>query len=155
MNIQTINILVEKGLKELSLSDTFLVESRISGNKIEIFLDSDTGITFDTCQRVSRWIEADLDSNGSFGENYTLEISSPGVGSPLRLLRQYPKNIGRIIEVKTLEKTIRGTLTKIDEDHIFVEYQTKIKEGKKNKKIIVTDEIIFDKILESKIKIKF
>lgn len=155
MDRHALQELVNKCLTSLEYTDTFLVDCKISGTKIEIFLDSDTGISFETCHRVSRLIEAEFDETKVFGESYTLEVSSPGVGSPLRLLRQYPKNIGRTIEVKTAEKSVRGVLSKIENGNIFVEYETKVKEGKKNKKLIVTDEIIYDNILESKIKIKF
>ncbi len=147
--------LINQGIAELEYADTFLVDLRIKDNKIEVFLDSDTGISFATCQKMSRWLEAVLDDKKYFGEAYTLDVSSPGVGSPLKLLRQYPKNIGRTIDVKTSEKSVKGILTKVENDSIFVEYEVKFKEGKKNKKSIVTDEIKYENIIESKIKINF
>jgi hypothetical protein len=71
-------------------------------------------------------------------------------------LRQYPKNIGRIIDIKhSVDKSTKGLLTKVDDNKVFVEYETKVKEGKKNKKVMVTDEIKFEDIIESKIKISF
>jgi ribosome maturation factor RimP len=155
MDTQALQGLINKCLEDLEFTDTFLVDCKINGNKIEVFLDSDNGISFGTCHRVSRFLEAEFDTSKVFGESYTLDVSSPGVGSPLKMLRQYPKNVGRTIEVKTAEKTSRGTLTKVENGNIFVEYETKVKEGKKNKKLIVTDEISYDNILESKIKIKF
>lgn len=148
--------LVEKGLAELDFADTFLIDIKIKSNKIEVFLDSDEAISFHTCKRLSRWMEAVLDENKAFGENYTLEVSSAGVGSPLKLLRQYPKNIGRIIDIRHSDgKNVKGVLKKVEGNLVFVEYEIKVKEGKKNKKIIVTDEIKFEDIIESKIKISF
>lgn len=148
--------LVEKGLAELEFADTFLIEIKVKNNKIEVFLDSDGAISFLTCQKLSRWLEAVFDENKAFGENYTLEVSSAGVGSPLKLLRQYPKNIGRIIDIKHSEgKNTKGILRKVEGNLLFVEYEMKVKEGKKNKKVIVTDEIKFEDIIESKIKISF
>jgi ribosome maturation factor RimP len=147
--------LVEQGIDQLEYTDTFLVDLKINGNKIEVFLDSDTGIGFDKCHKMSRWIEAILDEKKYFGESYTLEVSSPGVGSPLKMLRQYPKNVGRNIDIKTGEKSVRGIFSKLDGDRIFVEYEVKTKVGKKNIKSIVTDEIKYENIIESKIKINF
>ncbi len=148
--------LIESGLRELEFEDTYLVDLKIKNNKIEVYLDSDGGVSFLKCQKLSRWLEAILDENKVFGESYTLEVSSSGVGSPLKQLRQYPKNIGRIIDIKhSIDKNSKGTLTKVEEDKIFVEYETKVKEGKKNKKVMVTDEIKFEDIIESKIKISF
>jgi ribosome maturation factor RimP len=155
MDSNGLTALIDECLKELELADTYLVDLKISGNKIEVFMDSDNGISFGVCHKVSRWIEAVLDEKKYFGEAYTLDVSSPGIGRPLKMLRQYPKNIGRTIEVKTKEKEIKGTLVEVVGDIIHVRYEDKIKEGKKNKKIIVTDEISYDQIIESKIKINF
>lgn len=148
--------LVEKGLAELEFTDTYLIDVKVKNNKIEVFLDSDDAISFLKCQKLSRWLEAILDENKSFGENYTLEVSSAGVGSPLKFLRQYPKNIGRIIDIKHGDgQNVRGVLKKVEENLIFVEYEIKVKEGKKNKKVMQTDIIKFEDIIESKIKISF
>jgi len=156
MQYPEIEKLVDLGLRELNLSDMYLIDCRIHGNKIEVFLDSDEGVSFLKCQKLSRWLEAIWDEKKTFGEAYTLEVSSAGVGSPLKFLRQYIKNIGRIIDIKYGEgKEVRGTLKNVVENIVFVEYETKVKEGKKNKKVTVTEEIKFEDIIESKIKISF
>ncbi len=156
MQYPEIEKLVDQGLTELGLMDMYLIECRIKGNKVEIFLDSDEGVSFLKCQKLSRWIEAILDEKKIFGENYILEVSSAGVGSPLKLLRQYPKNIGRIIDIKYgAGQQVKGTLTEVIGNIIHVNYETKVKEGKKNKKISVTEQIKFEEIIESKIKISF
>ena len=148
--------LISEGLSELEYKDCYLVDLRIRNNKIEIFLDSDEGISFLKCQKLSRWLEAIFDEKKTFGEKYILEVSSSGVGSPLKMLKQYPKNIGRTIDIKNRpEKHTRGILKKVEENLIFVEFEVKVKEGKKNKKVIMTEEIKFVDIIESKIKISF
>lgn len=148
--------LIEKGLEELDFTDTYLVNVKTNSNKIEVFLDSDTGVDFLKCQKISRWLEAILDENKVFGDNYILEVSSAGVGSPLKLLRQYSKNIGRLIDIKYKpDQRVKGTLKNVQDNLILVEYETTIKEGKKNKKIVVTEQIQFEEIIESKIKISF
>jgi ribosome maturation factor RimP len=148
--------LIEKGLEELDFTDTYLVNVKTNSNKIEVFLDSDTGVDFLKCKKISRWLEAILDENKAFGDNYILEVSSAGVGSPLKLLRQYSKNIGRLIDIKYKpDQRVKGTLKNVQDNLISVEYETTIKEGKKNKKIVVTEQIQFEEIIESKIKISF
>ena len=156
MQYPEIEKLVEKGLTELGLVDMYLTDCRIRGNKVEIFLDSDDGVSFLKCQKLSRWIEAVFDENKTFGDSYTLEVSSAGVGSPLKQLRQFPKNIGRIIDITYgTGQQVKGTLTAVDGNIIHVQYETKVKEGKKNKKISVTEQIKFEDIIESTIKISF
>ncbi|MBK8624240.1 MAG: hypothetical protein IPN86_01285 [Saprospiraceae bacterium] len=154
-HLEVIN-LVEKGLAELEYADTFLIDVKIKNKLIEVFLDSDENVSFLKCQKLSRWLEAIFDENKAFGESYTLEVSSAGVGSPLKFLRQYPKNIGRIIDIKYGDgKSVKGLLKTVEGNLICVEYEAKIKEGKKNKKVIVIDEIKFEDIIESRIKISF
>jgi ribosome maturation factor RimP len=156
MQLPEIDKLINQGLTEQNLSDMYLIECRIKGNKIEIFLDSDEGVSFLKCQKLSRWLEAIFDEKKTFGDNYVLEVSSAGIGSPLKFLRQYQKNIGRIIDIKYgTGNQVRGILSAVIDDMIHVTYETKVKEGKKNKKITVTEQIKFNDIIESKIKISF
>ncbi len=156
MQYPEIEKLVNQGLTELGFQDMYLTDCRIKDNKVEIFFDSDEGVGFLKCQKLSRWIEAIFDEKKTYGVNYILEVSSAGVGSPLKLLRQYPKNIGRIIDIKYgTGQQVKGTLTEVIGNIIHVQYETKIKEGKKNKKISVTEQIKFEDIIESKIKISF
>ncbi|MBK9565117.1 MAG: ribosome maturation factor [Saprospiraceae bacterium] len=156
MQLQEIDELINQGLTELELSDLYLIEYKIKSNKIEIFLDSDEGVSFLKCQKLSRWLEAIFDEKKSFGESYILDVSSAGVGSPLKFLRQYLKNIGRIIEIKhSGGNQVRGVLSAVTDDIIHVTYDTKIKEGKKNKKVTITEQIKFKDIIESRIKISF
>ena len=61
MQHSEVDKLVEKGLLELGFEDTYLIEARIKSNKVEIFLDSDEGVNFLKCQKLSRWLEAIFD----------------------------------------------------------------------------------------------
>jgi ribosome maturation factor RimP len=67
---------------------------------IQIFVDTDAGITIDECAALSREISESLDLANIMNSPYDLEISSPGLDKPLRNIRQYPRNIGRGISVK-------------------------------------------------------
>jgi ribosome maturation factor RimP len=67
---------------------------------VQLFVDTDQGITIAECTALSREIRACLDGAGISDESYELEISSPGIDQPLKLLRQYKKNLGRRFKVK-------------------------------------------------------
>jgi ribosome maturation factor RimP len=81
------------------------------------------------------------------------------VGSPLILLRQYQKNIGRLLSAELTDTHInaKGTLVEVQEDHIVLEYSEKVQEeGKKKKKeVIVRENIPFDRIKKAVIKVAF
>ncbi len=149
--------LLEAKFQEEEFADCFIIEIKSLQNKrVEIYVDSDSGITFKKCQQLSRHLEAEIDEKGWLGEKYTLEVSSPGITRPLKFARQYPRNIGRKLEVKQLEgETKTGTLIEVDEKQITLESKQRIKEGKKKKTVIVQDIIPFDNIKETKVKITF
>ena len=147
--------LVLAKFEEEAWEDCFIVEIKHKGNKLNVFIDSDSSMSFDKCRKVSRHIEAILDEELWLGERYTLEVSSPGIGRPLKMKRQYVKNIGRTIALKIGDDTDEGLLTSVQEDGITIEKEVVIKEGKKKRKEIVTSEIPFDTITEAKVKISF
>lgn len=155
MKNKSLQEIVESYFDEHGLSDCFYVSERITGNRIEVFLDSDEGISFEICRKVSRAIEAILDESQEYGEAYTLEVSSAGVGSPLIMPRQYKKNIGRDIEVKHDDTKTVGELKSADDTKISVQYEVMIKEGKKKRVEIKLDEIAYSNISSAKIKISF
>jgi len=148
--------LTNQAIKELEYDDCYLVDLKVNNTKVEIFLDSDESVTFEKCRKISRQIEAVLDEEQWLGEKYTLDVSSAGVGKPLKLTRQYVKNIGRTIEVKTFEKEkLKGELVAANDDQITITFKETIKEGKKKKKIDTTLDIPMSDIKESKIKVSF
>ena len=149
--------LLDQKFTEEAFSTCFLIELKsLPGNRIEVFIDSDEGVNFSTCQQLSRYLEHHIEENGWLGEKYILEVSSPGVGRPLKLGRQYPKHIGRKLEVKQMEgDTVTGTLTEVSETGIVLEEKTRIKEGKKKKTVVLQHEIGFDNIKKAIVKISF
>ncbi len=148
---------VENYFKENNLNEFFFVDARISdGRKVEVFVDKDGGINFKECQKLSRYLEGIFDESQQFGENYILEVSSPGVGSPLKKKRQYKNNIGRNIIAKTTDSKYKGKLIDVIEEKIIIEEQVTVKVGpKKKKKEMIQHNIFFDDILEAKIKVSF
>jgi len=155
LNSKNISRYAQDYLEANGWDDCFLVEVITSpSGKIEVYLDSDTGISFLQCRKVSRHIEAIIDESKEFGEKYTLEVSSPGLSRPLKFFRQYKKNIGRKVHVKTAEKTFKGIMKEVSEQEMLLEQTKPIKKGSK-KKIIVENRIDMKDILETKIAVSF
>ena len=84
-------------------TDIFLVKLTVSSsNDINVLLDSDSGLTLSDCRSISRAIESSLDRED---EDFSLTVSSAGVGEPL-VLRQYNKNVGRKVRVTLIDGEI-------------------------------------------------
>jgi len=92
--------------------------------------------------------ESELFPNGDF----SLEVSSPGLDEPLKLFRQYKKNIGRFVEITLKDSTKKeGKLVDATEDGVVIETET----GKGKKKEIKQESVLFDQIKNTKIQVKF
>jgi ribosome maturation factor RimP len=134
--------------------DVFLVEVKIiPGNNIKVFLDADSGITIEKCIRINRALYKQIEESGLFpNDDFSLEVSSPGIEEPLKLHRQYKKNIGRNVEVIMSDGTKKeGKLTGINEDEIIIEEKT----GQGKKAIIKTTNILFNQIKHTKVLVTF
>lgn len=134
--------------------DVFLVEAKIlPGNNIKVFLDADNGITIERCIRVNRSLYKWIEENELFPNNdFSLEVSSPGVDEPLKLLRQYKKNIGRTLEVALNEGIVtEGKLVLVNEEEITIEESL----GKGKKSVIKTTNILFNQIKHAKVQVTF
>ena len=68
---------------------------------LEVFVDTDNGITADECAEVSRSISVEIERQSIFAGRYRIEVSSPGLERPLKLERQFRKNIGRQLRIIT------------------------------------------------------
>ena len=143
--------------QEDEFTDCFLIELKSHAhNKLDVFIDSDTGITFEKCQKISRYLEQYLDEEGWLGEKYVLEVSSPGVSRPLKLRRQYPRNIGRKVEVGLLGgESKEGTLLAVGEEDITIEQKVRVKEGNRKKMQVLQVKIPFTDIKKAVVKISF
>lgn len=112
----------------------FLVDVIISKHKptkITVVLDGDNGITIDDCSNLSRALSGELEeASWMKEENYTLEVGTPGLDHPLKLKRQYKKNVGRGLAVHLTNKSkVQGNLLEADDEKITLAVE--IKEGKK------------------------
>lgn len=137
-------------------TDRFVTKVNVSvGNKIEVLIDGDTPVTIDDCVGLSRFIEKNLNRDE---EDFSLDVSSHGAASPLLFKRQYNKHIGRNFTVTLIDDTLtEGELESVNDNELtlkFVSRENKpIGKGKIN--IEKRVQIPFNKIKESKIKLKF
>lgn len=150
------NLVKAKIAETDTLSDAFIVSIAVRpGNAIEVLLDKDSGLNVEDCKKVSRHIESSLDREK---EDFALEVSSPGVGKPLLVHRQYLKNIGRTVKVKTEDGgKYEGDLTEVSDEGIVLKHQEKeTLPGKKKKEWVEkTVTLTFNNIKETKVVIRF
>ena len=134
--------------------EVFLVEVKCSAtHQIMVVLDADNGITIDTCTTVNRALYRFIEERSLFvDDNFSLEVTSPGLGKPLKMYRQYLKNIGRKVEIELADGTkLEGTLTQVNEQELTLEQQ----EGKGKKAIMKITTILFDQIKRTTVLITF
>lgn len=114
--------LLKQGLDENP--SLFLVDLNISDSyKITVTLDGDNGVTLQDCIDISRVIEQNLDREE---QDFSLEVASAGVSSPLKNTRQYKKNIGRTLKVKTQSgETIEAELAEANDDFIVLKWKSR------------------------------
>jgi ribosome maturation factor RimP len=147
--------LAETIQEHLEGSDKFLVDLKVNprNNKILVLLDGDTGVSIKDCVKLSRHIESVFDRDQ---EDYDLEVSSAGIGTPLTMTRQYRLNLGRLIQLQLADdRKIRGKLAEILDNGIRIEPESP-KKGKKKKNPDTDPEnlitVLFTDILEAKIQ---
>ncbi len=133
----------------------FLIDFSITtDNKINVILDGDNGVTVQDCMRISRAIEHNLDREE---QDFSLEVASAGAASPMIMPRQYKKNVGRKVKVRTEVETFEGNLTSATEDHIVLEWKAREPKpiGKGKVTVQKKKEINFSEIKEAKVLLKF
>jgi len=151
---------IEKRVTELveeKISDRpelFLVEVRmLPNNKLIIHVDGDEGINIQDCAAISRHVGFHLEEENTIDKAYNLEVSSPGVGEPLKLKRQYEKNIGREVGIKLSSgEQKEGKLLSVSEEGVVIE--AKVKEKGKKVQLVETS-LNFSDITETKVLISF
>lgn len=149
----TVKELLNKALEERT--DLFLIEMTISeDNRIKIIIDGDKGVSVEDCMFVSRAIEHNLDREET---DFALEVASAGATSPIVNNRQYNKNIGRTLEVKTTSDTIEGILKDTSDEGISLEWKVREPKPVGKGKVTVKKEavIAYSDIVEAKVMIKF
>jgi ribosome maturation factor RimP len=145
--------LLEEGLKEKPL--LFLVDLTITETfKVIVTLDGDNGVNLQDCIDISRAIDSNLDREE---QDYALEVASAGVSTPLKMVRQYRKNIGRTLKVKTATETIEAKLDDVSEEGISLSWTVREpkKIGKGKETVEHKREIPYTEIKEAIVTIIF
>ena len=119
---EKVEALVQEALVENP--SLFLIDLTIGGdNSIRVLLDGDQGVKLETCIQVSRKVEHNLDREEN---DFSIEVSSCGVGSPLTIPRQFIKNVSRKLEVIDSEdKQVQGTLVEATETSFTLEWKAR------------------------------
>lgn len=147
-----------KKLAEEKLAGTtnFIVDISVKpGNKITILLDNDKGVSIGDCVDMSRHVEFSLDREQ---EDFELNVMSPGLTEPFKILRQYQKYLDKQVEVVTKEnQKLTGKLVSVNNEGIVLETRSKEKtEGKKSKQLVINNTpLTFNQIKETKVVISF
>jgi ribosome maturation factor RimP len=140
----------------LALNESlYLIELSISvNNKVQVVVDGDNGVSLSECMRISRVINDNFDREV---EDFSLEVTTPDIAHPLKIKRQYIKNLNRILKVKTAEEEIEGTLVTADEDKIVLQWKAREPKpvGKGNVTVEKTVTLEYTEIKEAKVKILF
>lgn len=153
MTDEQVRPIVEEALEERG---AFLVELHVSaGGNIMVYADKEGGIGLGDLKMISRKIEGELDRDS---QDFSLEVSSPGMFNPFKVHRQYVKNTGRTVEVRLKDGTeLKGVMVEVTDTGITLETQKRVAKEVGKGKITVTERIdlTFDQIAVTKLEFKF
>jgi ribosome maturation factor RimP len=140
IDVKIISDLVEEKIQD---TDLFLVDIKVDAkNSISIYIDSPEGVSIDQVVGVSRHVEHSLDREA---EDFALEVSSPGIGYPFKVLGQYQKAINRTIEVLFLGgEKLQGKLLQVTNSNFTFGYTVKEKPEGAKRPLWVDKEKIID-----------
>ncbi len=143
-------------LSAIEGASVFVVDIKVdTSNKISVEVDKAEGITIEECVNISRAIENGLDREAG---DFELEVSSPGLTEPFKVMEQYHKNRGKMVDVvKRDGQKINGLLQHVDDDGIVLEVKAKIREAgqKRPKTVMQTVTLSFNDIKATKVTITF
>lgn len=153
MNQERVKALLEEALIE---NETlFLIDLQFLANsKIKVIVDGDAGVPLSECVRISRKIEHNLDREE---EDFSLEVTTPDIAHPLKVKRQYKKNVSRILKVKTETEEFEGTLAEVTDNEITLRWKTREPKpiGKGKHTVEKEKTLPYEEIKEAKVKIIF
>lgn len=149
--VEEIRKLAESRLAPGQFLVDVIVSSKKGPGKVLLLVDADHGMTIDDCAEISRQLSKVLDESPLLTEAYMLEVSTPGVDQPLKLKRQYVKNIGRKLKVKLADTIREGRLTEVNDERIVLAEET----GTGKKKETVNVEVSFAAIEKAFVLVSF
>jgi ribosome maturation factor RimP len=150
---EKVNLLLTEALSEKE--SLFLIDVTITDAfKVIITLDDDNGVVLQDCIDISREIENNLDREE---QDFSLEVASAGVSSPLKHIRQYKKNVGRTLIVKTNTENIEAELVEANDDFVILSWKAREpkKIGKGKETVQKTLEIPYGDIKEAIVTVTF
>ena len=153
MNQERVKELLQEALDENP--SLYLIDLQFLANgKIKVIIDGDSGIPLSECVRVSRNIEHNLDREE---EDFSLEVTSPDIAHPLKVQRQYIKNLTRILKVKTATEEFEGVLSEVNDESILLEWKAREPKPVGKGKYTVEKKVVlpYKEIIEAKVKIIF
>ncbi|MBT8254027.1 MAG: ribosome assembly cofactor RimP [Bacteroidia bacterium] len=133
----------------------FLIDLSVTTDKrIKVVIDGDSGVELKDSILVSRSLENALNEDDL---DFALEVTSAGATSPLVMARQYVKNIGRKLEVRTIEGAFEGTLTRTGDTQITLEWKSREPKpvGKGKVTVLHSRDFLLEDIEEAKVKLTF
>ncbi|MFT4942983.1 MAG: ribosome maturation factor RimP [Flavobacteriales bacterium] len=146
--------LLNEALKEHT--HLFLIDMEIaSDNKITVIIDGDEGVRVEDCIAISRAIEHNLDREE---EDFSIDVFSAGVSRPLSMPRQYKKNIGRTLQLKTTQgETIEGEITEATDNEVTLEWKAREPKPVGKGKVTVQKKAVlpYTDIVEAKVMVIF
>ena len=153
LDVTEIRNFIEKNLEG---TDLFLVDVKVKPeNLIEVEIDSDSPVSIEECEKLTRLIESEFDRDK---EDYTLEVGSAGITSPFKVKRQYLKYIGREVEVLTKDgKKLTGLLKAADDDNFTIVSKEKVKKPENKRPVMeeVEHTLGYDEVKQTKYILKF
>lgn len=95
---------------------------------LRAYIDKEGGITVNDCEAVAREMNEILDREDYVEGSYTFEVSSPGLGRPLKKEKDYQRSLGKMIEIRTYrainrEKEFCGILKAYDDTSVTLEME--------------------------------
>jgi ribosome maturation factor RimP len=155
IKVELIRSLAQERIDELDKGIYIVDITSSPGGRILVEVDTEEGsIAVVDCMSVSRNIEHNLDREV---EDFSLEVTSPGLDMPFKVPQQYFKNIGRGVKIKTKTGKLEGDLIAADSKGITVKTTRKERLEGRKKKVTIEEEhkLSFEDIIETKIIITF
>ena len=140
---------------KLTGTDAFLVDIKLSLNRIAVAIDKPTGITIEECTGLSRYLAAELESCGLL-ETHELEVGSPGMDQPLKVYHQYLRRIGKRLRVITNDGKLHNGILKEANENAFTLFETIITK-QDNKKVKTEQDVVYSytDVKETKLEFSF
>jgi len=148
--------LIKQAVEEkIAGTETFLVDVKAPYSKIVVYVDNPAGMKLEECAEISKHLESVPGLQNIF-ETHELEVSSPGMDEPLKVMKQYEKRIGQELSVLMKDGSRKNGTLKSAGDNGFVLVEKKnVKENGKKSFEIIEHSIPLDEVKETKVVFNF